>query len=83
MEETCISLGKFSPAQSLFMNSSTCHGLYSDMVDRRSSNAMPREVREALAWCISIEGAGDLSIETATAYIEDMFESGRGGEESW
>ncbi len=44
---------------------------------------MPREVREALAWCISIEGAGDLSIETATAYIEDMFESGRGGEESW
>lgn len=49
----------------------------------RSSNAMPREVREALAWCISSEGAGDLDAEAAKAFIEDIFDSGRGGEETW
>ncbi|WWD21879.1 NADPH-dependent diflavin oxidoreductase 1 [Kwoniella shandongensis] len=48
-----------------------------------SSNAMPREVREAIAWCISTEGAGDLSEEESKAYVEKMFEDKRGGEESW
>lgn len=48
-----------------------------------SSNAMPREVREAVAWCISKAGAGDLDPEEATAYVERMFEDGRAGEESW
>nr|XP_018265994.1 NADPH-ferrihemoprotein reductase [Kwoniella dejecticola CBS 10117]OBR88152.1 NADPH-ferrihemoprotein reductase [Kwoniella dejecticola CBS 10117] len=48
-----------------------------------SSNAMPREVREALAWCISTEGAGTFSEEEAKEYIERMFEEKRGGEESW
>ncbi|WOO77724.1 NADPH-dependent diflavin oxidoreductase 1 [Vanrija pseudolonga] len=48
-----------------------------------SSNAMPREVREALAWCISTDGAGSLEPEAATEYIAEMFDSGRGGEESW
>jgi sulfite reductase alpha subunit-like flavoprotein len=46
-----------------------------------SSNAMPREVREAVAWCISQGGAHDE--EAAKAYVDDMFDSGRGGEESW
>lgn len=49
----------------------------------RSSNAMPREVREALAWCISSDGAGDLDMEAAKAFVEDIFDSGRGGEETW
>lgn len=49
----------------------------------RSSNAMPREVREAVAWCISGSGAGDMGEEEANMYVEEMFESGRGGEESW
>lgn len=44
---------------------------------------MPKSVREALAWCISTSGAGDLSSEEAEAYVEAMFEQGRGGEESW
>lgn len=44
---------------------------------------MPREVREALAWCISSHGAGTMTLEEGKAYIEQMFESGRGGEESW
>lgn len=48
-----------------------------------SSNAMPREVREALAWCISTDGAGSLEPDAATEYIAEMFDSGRGGEESW
>jgi sulfite reductase alpha subunit-like flavoprotein len=48
-----------------------------------SSNAMPREVREAVAWCISSEGAGTFSAEEAEAFVESMFEDGRGGEESW
>ncbi|WWC87379.1 NADPH-dependent diflavin oxidoreductase 1 [Kwoniella dendrophila CBS 6074] len=48
-----------------------------------SSNAMPKEVREALAWCVSKEGAGTLTEEQANEYIEQMFEDGRGGEESW
>ncbi|WVQ97522.1 NADPH-dependent diflavin oxidoreductase 1 [Kwoniella sp. CBS 9459] len=48
-----------------------------------SSNAMPREVREAIAWCISNEGAGDMTPEEAKEYVEQMFEDKRGGEESW
>nr|XP_019008983.1 NADPH-ferrihemoprotein reductase [Kwoniella pini CBS 10737]OCF47764.1 NADPH-ferrihemoprotein reductase [Kwoniella pini CBS 10737] len=48
-----------------------------------SSNAMPREVREALAWCISKNGAGNLTDEESKDYIEKMFEEKRGGEESW
>ncbi|WVQ83849.1 NADPH-dependent diflavin oxidoreductase 1 [Cryptococcus sp. DSM 104549] len=48
-----------------------------------SSNAMPREVREAIAWCISTEGAGDMTKEESKAYVEQMFEDKRGGEESW
>jgi hypothetical protein len=44
---------------------------------------MPKSVREALAWCISTEGAGTLDSEEAVAYVEQMFEQGRGGEESW
>ncbi|KAK8846562.1 NADPH-dependent diflavin oxidoreductase 1 [Kwoniella newhampshirensis] len=48
-----------------------------------SSNAMPREVREAIAWCISAEGAGDMSEEESKVYVERMFEEKRGGEESW
>ncbi|WVW78975.1 NADPH-dependent diflavin oxidoreductase 1 [Kwoniella bestiolae CBS 10118] len=48
-----------------------------------SSNAMPREVREALAWCVSMEGAGTFTEEESTEYIERMFEEKRGGEESW
>ncbi|WRT65231.1 NADPH-dependent diflavin oxidoreductase 1 [Kwoniella shivajii] len=48
-----------------------------------SSNAMPREVREAIAWCISEQGAGDLTEGEAKEYVEQMFEDKRGGEESW
>ncbi|ORY24115.1 putative NADPH-ferrihemo protein reductase [Naematelia encephala] len=48
-----------------------------------SSNAMPREVREAIVWCISSSASGDMTEEQAAAYVEDMFETGRGGEESW
>lgn len=44
---------------------------------------MPKSVREALAWCISSSGVGDLSTEEAEMFVEDMFEQGRGGEESW
>lgn len=44
---------------------------------------MPREVREAVAWCISKEGAGDMTEEESKAYVEQMFEDKRGGEESW
>jgi len=53
------------------------------LIESRSSNAMPREVREAIAWCISVDGSGDLGGEEAREYVEDMFEGGRGGEESW
>lgn len=49
----------------------------------RSSNNMPKEVRAAIAWCLSREGAGSLSAEDSGAYVEEMFEDGRGGEESW
>lgn len=49
----------------------------------RSSNAMPREVREAIAWCISVDGAGTLSSAEAEAYVDGMFDGDRGGEESW
>lgn len=48
-----------------------------------SSNTMPREVREAVAWCISKNGAGDMTEEESKAYVEQMFEDKRGGEESW
>lgn len=49
----------------------------------RSSNAMPKEVRAAVAWCLSNEGAGTMAIQQAEAFVEEMFEDGRGGEESW
>jgi sulfite reductase alpha subunit-like flavoprotein len=49
--------------------------------DVRSSNAMPREVREAIAWCI--EQGGQYDEEGAKAYVDNMFDTGRGGEESW
>lgn len=52
-------------------------------VRNRSSNTMPREVREAVAWCISKKGAGDMTEEESKAYVEQMFENKRGGEESW
>ncbi|EIW68114.1 NADPH-ferrihemoprotein reductase [Tremella mesenterica] len=48
-----------------------------------SSNAMPREVREAVSWSISVKGSGDMSLEECDKYVEEMFESGRGQEESW
>ncbi|WVQ75346.1 NADPH-dependent diflavin oxidoreductase 1 [Cryptococcus sp. DSM 104548] len=48
-----------------------------------ASNAMPREVREAVAWCISKDGAGNFTEEEAKEYVEQMFEDKRGGEESW
>lgn len=49
-----------------------------------SSGAMPRQVREALAWCLSKEGGGgSMSEEQAGEWIERLFEDGRGGEESW
>jgi sulfite reductase alpha subunit-like flavoprotein len=44
-----------------------------------SSNAMPREVREGIAWCLS-DRLGEVE---AGKYVEEMFEQGRGGEESW
>lgn len=47
-----------------------------------SSNAMPREVREALAWCIA-GGEKGFSEDEAKAYVDEMFDTGRGGEESW
>lgn len=51
----------------------------------RSSNAMPKAVRAAVAWSISTgSGEGILAREEADKYVEDMFMSGtRGGEESW
>ncbi|KAK4685770.1 hypothetical protein P7C73_g4378, partial [Tremellales sp. Uapishka_1] len=45
-----------------------------------SSNAMPKEVRGALADCLVCD---QRDREAAEAYVEEMFESGRGGEESW
>lgn len=44
---------------------------------------MPKEVRAAIAWCLTTEGAGSMSQEDAEAFVEEMFEDGRGGEESW
>jgi hypothetical protein len=44
---------------------------------------MPKEVRAAVAWCLSQEGAGTMSTQEAEAFVEEMFEDGRGGEESW
>jgi sulfite reductase alpha subunit-like flavoprotein len=49
----------------------------------RSSNAMPKEVRASIAWCLTSEGAGTMTEEEAGAFVEEMFEDGRGGEESW
>jgi hypothetical protein len=49
----------------------------------RSSNAMPKEVRAAVAWCLSKDGAGSMTVSEAEAFVEEMFEDGRGGEESW
>lgn len=43
---------------------------------------MPREVREAIAWCLT-QGSDGKSEEEAKAYVDEMFETGRGGEESW
>lgn len=48
-----------------------------------SSNAMPRQVREALAFCISEQGGGKMTDEEAEAYIDAMFDGERGQEESW
>lgn len=48
-----------------------------------SSNAMPREVREALAWCVSTAGGGDMDPDAAAAYVDAMFDGERGQEESW
>lgn len=44
---------------------------------------MPKEVRAAIAWCLTTEAGGILSQEGAEAFVEEMFEDGRGGEESW
>lgn len=44
---------------------------------------MPKEVRAAIAWCLTTEGAGTMSLQEAEAFVEEMFEDGRGGEESW
>lgn len=44
---------------------------------------MPRAVREAIGWCISVDGAGTLSPAEAEAYVDAMFDGDRGGEESW
>jgi hypothetical protein len=46
---------------------------------------MPKSVRAAIAWCISLEsGVGSLPINEAEAYVDDMFElGGRGAEETW
>lgn len=49
----------------------------------RSSNAMPKEVRASIAWCLTSEGAGAMDKPEAEAFVEEMFEDGRGGEESW
>ena len=50
------------------------------IADPSSSNAMPREVREALAYCVE---QGGQSEEEAKEYIAAMFDTGRGAEESW
>jgi hypothetical protein len=44
---------------------------------------MPKEVRAAVAWCLSSEGEGQMTTQEAEEYVEAMFEEGRGGEESW
>lgn len=48
-----------------------------------SSNAMPRQVREALAYCISEQGGGKMTDEEAEQYVDAMFDGDRGQEESW
>jgi sulfite reductase alpha subunit-like flavoprotein len=59
-----------------------CHSrFFADLYS--SSNAMPKEVRAAIAWCLTSEGAGRLTMDEAEAFVEEMFEDGRGGEESW
>ena len=52
-------------------------------MDCSSSNAMPKEVRASIAWCLSADGAGTMTDEEAGTFVEEMFEDGRGGEESW
>ena len=42
---------------------------------------MPRQVREAVAWCISSDGSGDMPLDKAMGYVEEMFEDGRGRRE--
>lgn len=44
---------------------------------------MPKEVRATIAWCLSSGGAGTMVTAEAEAFVEEMFEDGRGGEESW
>ena len=44
---------------------------------------MPKEVRAAVAWCISNEGEGNMTMDQAEKYVEAMFDGDRGGEESW
>lgn len=61
----------------------TSRTMWSIILTDRSSNAMPREVRAAIAWCISTSGAGSMTEVEAEAYVEAMFDDGRGGEESW
>jgi len=53
------------------------------LMDCSSSNAMPKEVRASIAWCLSADGAGTMTDEEAGTFVEEMFEDGRGGEESW
>jgi sulfite reductase alpha subunit-like flavoprotein len=59
-----------------------------------SSGAMPKAVREAVAWCVSTEGRSrgegegegegtGMGMEEADEWVGRMFEEGRGGEESW
>ncbi|EJT49287.1 NADPH-ferrihemoprotein reductase [Trichosporon asahii var. asahii CBS 2479] len=48
-----------------------------------SSNAMPRQVREALAYCISEQGGGKMTDQEAEEYVDAMFDGDRGQEESW
>lgn len=46
-----------------------------------SSNAMPRAVKAALAFCL--ETAGRLSADEAKAYLDEMEVQGRLNEECW
>lgn len=76
---TCISQGELRPF------SSTLSLAMADDISIRSSNAMPKAVRKAIAETIQdMQELGITCLEDAQRYVEDMFESGkRGGEESW